>query len=303
MQFNRRDFLKLAGIGGVVFAAGLAGWKNVSAKRNTAAGQGEEFYFVQLSDTHWGFADPAINPDAQGTLKKAVATVNSLDHPPDFIVFTGDLTHTTDDPGERRKRLTQFRDIVSELKIKNLKFMPGEHDAALDHGEAYQEFFGKTHYTFDYKGVHFIVLDNVSDPSASIGAAQLEWLAADLASWDKDAPIVVFTHRPLFDLYPRWDWATRDGAKAVELLMPYHHVTVFYGHIHQEHHSQTGHIPHHSAKSLIFPLPAPGSVPKRVPLPWDPAEPYKGLGFRVVDADPQQAQFALTEFPVMRVKP
>ena len=42
--------------------------------------------------------------------------------------------------------------------------MPGEHDAGLDEGKAFKEFFGKTHYSFDYKGVHFIVLDNVSDP-------------------------------------------------------------------------------------------------------------------------------------------
>ncbi len=32
---------------------------------------------------------------------------------PDFIVFTGDLTHTTDNPAERRKRMGEFRDIVS----------------------------------------------------------------------------------------------------------------------------------------------------------------------------------------------
>jgi len=70
------------------------------------------------------------------------------------------------------------------------------------------------------------VLDNVSDPGAMIGDAQLGWLKNDLTKLDKDARIVVFTHRPLFDLYPQWDWATRDGAKAVELLMPFQNVTV-----------------------------------------------------------------------------
>jgi hypothetical protein len=51
--------------------------------------------------------------------------------------------------------------------------MAGEHDASLDAGKAYQEFFGQLHYTFDHKGIHFIVLDNVSDPGAAIGEAQL----------------------------------------------------------------------------------------------------------------------------------
>jgi 3',5'-cyclic AMP phosphodiesterase CpdA len=89
--------------------------------------------------------------------------------------------------------------------------MPGEHDASLDNGEAYSALFGRTHYAFDHKGVHFIAIDNVSDPRAQVGEAQLAWLAADLRSVPAHTPIVVFTHRPLFDLYPQWDWATRDG--------------------------------------------------------------------------------------------
>ena len=71
-------------------------------------------------------------------------------------MFTGDLTHTTDDAVERRKRLAGFRDIVAALKVKNVRFIPGEHDASLDAGAAYREFFGETYYSFDHKGVHFI---------------------------------------------------------------------------------------------------------------------------------------------------
>src|SRR5207253_6694406 len=122
---------------------------------------------------------------------------------------TGDLTHTTDNPVERRRRLREFEDIARDLKVKHVRFMPGEHDAALDKGRAFSEFFGPTHYTFDHKGVHFIVLDNVSDPAARLGDEQLAWLEADLHAQPMAAPVVVFTHRPLFDLYPQWDWATR----------------------------------------------------------------------------------------------
>jgi 3',5'-cyclic AMP phosphodiesterase CpdA len=296
---KRRDFLRLTGLGGVVFASRLTGLANAAAGAGGPSVAYDDFFFVQLSDSHWGFEGPP-NPDAQGTLKKAVAAVNSLEQQPDFIMFTGDLTHTTDDPRERRKRLGEFRDIVSELKVKDVRFMPGEHDAALDAGKAYQEFFGKTHYTFDHKGVHFIVVDNVSDPGASIGDEQLQWLAADLEHLPADAKIVVFTHRPLFDLYPQWDWATRDGAKAVDLLLPHKNVTVFYGHIHQENHHMTGHIAHHSAKSLMFPLPAPGSQPKRSPLPWDPAQPYKGLGWRDVEAELKSTEYKINEIPIQK---
>jgi predicted phosphodiesterase len=288
MHMNRRDFITLcAAGGGAVFLSALPGY----------AGAANDFYFVQLSDSHWGYQG-AANPDAANTLRKAVAAVNALPSQPDFVIFTGDLTHSTDDPQERRKRLAGFRDIVRELRVQDVRFIPGEHDASLDQGAAFQEFFGPTHYAFDHRGIHFVTLDNVSDPGASIGAAQLAWLKADLAGQDKDAPIVLFTHRPLFDLAPQWDWATRDGAQAIELLMPYRNLTVFYGHIHQEHHHQTGHIAHHSAKSLIFPLPAPGSQEKRTPLPWDASMPNRGLGFREVAAERKPARLAITEFPV-----
>ena len=292
--FDRRQFLQLASVGGAVFASGLGrgAW---AADSDT-----NDFYFVQLSDMHWGYEGPA-NPDAHGTLPKALAAVNALAPAPDFVIFTGDLTHTTDDPKERRKRMGEVRDMIAELKVKTVRFIPGEHDASLDNGRAFKELFGPTHYTFEHKGVHFIVLDNVSDPGAQLGGEQLAWLADDLKRQAADARIVVFAHRPLFDLYPQWDWATRDGASAVELLMPHANVTVFYGHIHQEHHHMTGHIAHHAAKSLIFPLPVAGSQPKRTPLPWDPAQPYRGLGFREIEAEAKPVEYAITEWPVVPV--
>ena len=297
MKISRRQLLQLSAVGGgAVLASALPG----CASFGGGAGAEKDFYFVQLSDVHWGFKG-APNPDAGNTLQKAVASVNALDVKPDFIMFTGDLTHTTDDPVERRRRMAEFKDIVAKLNVPTVRFMPGEHDAALDFGAAYKEFFGETHYSFDHKGVHFVVVDNVSDPGAKIGDEQLAWLANDLSTRKKDDPIVVFTHRPLFDLVPKWDWATRDGSRAIDMLMAYQNVTVFYGHIHQEHHQMTGHIAHHAAKSLIFPLPAPGSQEKRTPLPWNAEAPYSGLGFREVKADVDAARYTVAEFPVVKL--
>ena len=284
---NRRDFLRLSAAGGgAVFLSGL--------NRGALAAYDKDFYFVQLSDSHWGYQGPA-NPEARETLKSAVAAVNALEDKPDFVIFTGDLTHTTDDPAERRKRMAEFKAIAGELNVKPVYFIPGEHDASLDKGAAFIEAFGSTHGSFDHKGVHFVRLDNVSEPGATLGEAQLTWLAADLAAQKKNTPIIVFAHRPLFDLAPQWDWATRDGQKAVDILMPYPNVTVFYGHIHQENHHNTGHIEHHAAKSLIFPLPAPGSQEKRTPLPWNPEQAGHGLGFREVEAESKSSDVRITE--------
>jgi hypothetical protein len=292
---SRRDILKLMGVGGVVFSSGLAG---AAAKKKKSA-RDAEFVFLQLSDTHWGYSGVS-NPEADVTLKKAVETVNGVDVRPDFIVFTGDLTHTTEDGAVRRQRMTEFKQIVSKLKVKTLHLMPGEHDAAPDGGRAFEETFGARHYAFDHKGVHFVALDNVSDRAGAVGDAQIDWLAADLKKVGRDAPIVVLTHRPLFDLYPEWEWSTKDGAKVIDVLLPYQHVSVFYGHIHQEHHHRTEHIAHHAARSLIFPMPAPGSVPKKAPLAWDAAEPGKGLGYRRIDVEPTDGDVRLTELPITK---
>jgi Calcineurin-like phosphoesterase len=301
VQLSRRDVLQLMSVGGVVFASGLAGAAGEpgkQGKRQKKSSTDADFFFLQLSDTHWGYSGPA-NPQADVTLKRVVDTINGVAARPDFIVFTGDLTHTTDDAAVRRKRMTEFKQIVAHLKVKTLHLMPGEHDAALDAGRAFEQTFGATRYAFDHKGVHFIALDNVSDATGAVGDAQIDWLSADLKRVGHDAPIVLLTHRPLFDLAPSWDWSTRDGAKVIDVLLPYKHVTVFYGHIHQEHHHQTEHIRHHAARSLVFPLPAPGSVVKKAPLPWDPAAPFAGLGYRQIDlegdGDPR-----LTEIPVVK---
>ncbi|HTA19856.1 MAG TPA: metallophosphoesterase [Polyangia bacterium] len=276
-QTNRRDILKLMSIGGVAFASGLAG----AATKKKKSDVSEDFFFLQLSDTHWGYSGVS-NPEADVTLPTAIKTINATSATPDFVVFTGDLTHNTDDAAVRVKRLAEFKQRAAALRIKTLYFLPGEHDAAKDAGKAYKDAFGPTHYTFDHKGVHFVTLDNVSDPAGAVGATQIDWLAVDLKKTPAATPVVVFTHRPLFDLYPQWEWATQDGSKVVDVLLARQNVTVFYGHIHQEHHFTTGRVAHHSARSLVFPLPAPGSVPKRAPLPWDAASPDHGLGWRSV---------------------
>ena len=207
---DRREFLKLAGLGGVVFASGFRG----CARQRAARRARRRRFLFRAALRHALGLQGAPNPEAKRHAEEGGRGGQRLAEPPDFIVFTGDLTHTTDDPGERRKRLAEFKDIVGELKVKDVRFMPGEHDASLDRGEAYQEFFGETHYTFDHKGVHFIALDNVSDP-----AARDRRRAARVArGGSRKQPQTTrtsscFTHRPLFDLYPQWDWATRDGAQ------------------------------------------------------------------------------------------
>jgi hypothetical protein len=104
-----------------------------------------------------------------------------------------------------------------------------------------------------------------------VGDAQIEWLKADLAKRDKSAPVIVLTHRPAVRSRAEvglGDARRRAGGRGAAAISERHGVLRPY---HQENHHMTSHIAHHAAKSLIFPLPAPGSQERRAPLAWNPA--------------------------------
>ncbi len=241
--------------------------------------------FTQLSDTHVGFSGPP-NPTGNRAFERAVEIVNRLPQTPDLILFTGDLTHDTEDPAQHAERMRQFQKIASRLKVPVRKMVPGEHDAGLDGGALYRQFFGASSYSFDHRGVHFVALDNVSRPKPEVGAEGIDWLRKDLARYSATTPVVVFTHRPLFDLKPEWEWFTSDGDDVMNVLAPYENVTVLYGHIHREDAHSFGHARHFAARSLIFAFPDPEQVEDKKPLPFDKDKPFANLGVRALHAEP-----------------
>ena len=290
-QSDRRSFLKIAGASlgvGVLYSAYPAALRGGEAEGMFSAlarANGEKvspFSFVQLSDAHVGFNGP---PDPLGTqaFERAVAMINALPQRPDLVLFTGDLTHDTEDRDVHVQRMKQFQEISKKIHVPVIKCVPGEHDAGLDSGALYREFFGESHYSFDHRGVHFVALDNVSRAKPEIGVEQLAWLKKDLARFPKTAPIVVFTHRPLFDLRPDWEWFTSDGDDVMNVLSAYDNVTVLYGHIHRDDEHDSGNVQHYAARSLIFAFPDPTAVSgPRNPLPFDKDHPFKNLGIRSV---------------------
>jgi hypothetical protein len=73
---KRREFLELAGlasagIAGVVFTAGLHPTRAAAASRTRE----DDFMFLQMSDTHWGFTGPAVNPKTYKEFKKSLREV------------------------------------------------------------------------------------------------------------------------------------------------------------------------------------------------------------------------------------
>ena len=228
-----------------------------------------EFHFVQISDSHIGFAADA-NRDVTATLQVAIDRINAVQPAPAFLLHTGDLTH-----GQKPAEFDTLAEHLKSANAKQVFYVPGEHDVFADGGKEFltrhgRGMSGKGWGSFDYKGVHFVGLNNVAELKAggmgALGDDQLEWLERDVAGLASSTPLVVFAHIPLWAVYPEWGWGTEDGARALSYLRRFGSVTVLNGHIHQIMRKVEGNITFHTAMSTAFPQPAPGSAPKPGPM-------------------------------------
>jgi 3',5'-cyclic-AMP phosphodiesterase len=283
---DRRGFLECMAWAGTGVLWTVAG----GVLRSQAFGQTSEvpdgaLRFVQISDSHIGFNKPA-NTDVAGTLRAAIDKINALPGPADFIIHTGDLTHSA-----RPEEFDTLDELLKSARPSQIFRVPGEHDTSVDDGKLYLDRYGKGTvgrgwYSFDRKDVHFIGLNNVAalEGMGKLGAGQLAWLEQDLAAQPASRPIVVFAHVPLWSVYPAWGWATEDSAQALRLLRRFGSVTVLNGHIHQVMQKIEGNVTFHTAMSTAFPQPAPGAAKSPGPLKVDDDKLRSVLGITTVEA-------------------
>jgi len=191
------------------------------------------FTFAQISDSHLGFSRPP-NTDVAGTLRQTIARINALPEPPAFLLHTGDLTHMA-----KPEEFDAVSQLLREAKCGKVLYVPGEHDFREGDNQEYLNRFGRGTngsgwYSFDYQGVHFIGLVNVASSKSGgrdgglgvIGKEQLSWLAKDVASLRDSTPVVVFAHVPLWMVYEKWNWGTRDAEQALALLKRFGSLTI-----------------------------------------------------------------------------
>lgn len=306
-RLDRRSFVKIAALaGGYAAARGLAphSFQLVDVVGASAADQ-PAFRFAYISDTH--LYERTLNERFVKAAMRAVEDVNALDPQPDFVLFGGDLAQLGK-PGE----LELGKQILAELKAP-VKMIVGEHDWFLDMGDKWKELFGPPQYSFDHKGVHFIVLmsvnerdfwtarkmtpeermqtvaglDNALQSRFEVGPEGRAWLAKDLAAVPKDRPIIVFSHSPLYKYYRPWNFWTEDAEEVQALLAPFKSVTVIHGHTHQMLTNRIKNIHFHGMLSTAWPWPyAPEGLPK-LTVQMDRADPFDeadGTGHGVIDA-------------------
>jgi len=301
---SRRSALKCLAYGGAGTLFSLAGGiltpidLALAAQDGTALDRPGKPLFVQMSDTHIGFAKDA-NPDVDGTLRQTIELVNGMAEQPAFLIHTGDITHLSK-PAE----FDHAQQLFQQLRVSEMHTVPGEHDT-LDAGAAeYLHRFGKAsnnkgYYSFDHEGVHFVALVNVLDFKdgglGTLGADQLAWLATDLKARSASTPVVVFAHMPLWTVYEPWGWGTGDADQAMAMLRRFGSVTVLNGHIHQIVQKVEGNITFHTARSTAYPQPAVGQGAGPGPLKV-PAERLRTmLGITSVSIATPRGPFALAD--------
>jgi 3',5'-cyclic AMP phosphodiesterase CpdA len=278
---DRRGFLEcMAWAGtGLVWTVGGGLLSSRAFGRGSGRPAGEGFSFVQISDSHIGFAKEP-NKDVAATLQAAVDKINALAERPDLLIHTGDLTHLS-----TPREFDTVAEILKGARVGHIAYVPGEHDLIGD--SKYLERFGAGTkgdgwYSFDHRGVHFVGLVNVASQGTDkglgiLGEDQLKWLEADLASRGASTPIVVFAHVPLATVYPAWGWGTEDGLRALEHLKRFGSVTVLNGHIHQVFRKVEGNVTFHTARSTAFPQPEPGKAAAPGPLKGVPADRLRAM--------------------------
>jgi 3',5'-cyclic AMP phosphodiesterase CpdA len=295
-DITRRSFLKRMG---AITAASIM---PLSLVELSFADSHKNFMFAYISDAHIQHITGTkfVNNWDRGLIR-AVAETNLLQPKPAFVVFGGDLAQLGNKP-----ELDHGAELLAKLNYKTYCVM-GEHDYYLDLGEYWSKLFGPQYYSWDHKGVHFIVLNSIltydewtyerwptgeqrmlemaglDNPNGSpfmVGEEQRKWLAKDLEKVEKNTPIVLFSHSPIQKIYKGWNFWTEDAEDVQALLKPFDDATVVYGHVHQIQYNQIDNISFHAVMATAWPWPYPQSYSQaetdlpKITVPMNRADPF-----------------------------
>jgi 3',5'-cyclic AMP phosphodiesterase CpdA len=208
-QLDRRQFLSLVGSAGAATALGGASL----ARAMQSAAAPKDFEFIFLTDTH-------LQPELNASKGCDMAFRKMSGIKAEFAVQGGD--HVFDALGVPKTRALGLFDLYDktqqDLGLKVYHTL-GNHDCLgvytasgvepsdpLYGKKFFEDHIGKTYYSFDRNGVHFIVLDSIGITAdrayeGRIDAAQLQWLAGDLKAQPAATPVIVVSHVPIVSAY------------------------------------------------------------------------------------------------------
>ncbi|MBV5348287.1 metallophosphoesterase [bacterium] len=260
---SRRRFLGIAG----TTAAGLMLSPGLFAKGN----EKPLIRFGMISDVHYANREPAGNRFYNQSLTKVQEAIDRMNQEKlDFLIELGDFKDQDAVPNEANtlKYLIDIESVFQKFNGSTYHVL-GNHD--MD-GISKQQFLerventgissAKSYYSFDQKGIHFVVLDgnftkegkaydhgNFSWDDASISEEEVGWLKADLNS--NQLPTIIFIHQMLDDS-KNVKQAVQNAAEVRQILEQSGNVLcVLQGHVHEERYNHINGIHYFSVNAVI----------------------------------------------------
>jgi len=179
-----------------------------------------KFSFIIIGDRTGGGAEnwPIFD--------RAVDEINLLD--PDFAIFIGDhIEGYVRDTTQVVAMWREFSQHADRLKVPMFSVV-GNHDMSYpEMRDWWVRHRGRTYYSFDYEGAHFIIL-NTQEAPGGLGEEQVRFVLDDLARHGDARRTFLFMHQPA--------WAGEeptDGWARVEAALAGRRYTVFGGHWHR----------------------------------------------------------------------
>lgn len=258
---TRRDFLKTSIVGG--FSAAVLG--NYPLSAFSEAG----LRFGMVTDVHYAEADPQYDRYFRESIDKLTECVEFMNEQKvEFLIELGDFKDQNTPPVEE-KTIAYLQTAEKSFQKFNgpTYHVLGNHDVD---SISKEQFFGNitntdipaqsTYYSFDRKGIHFIVLDanfledgtaydhgNYEWNETYVSEAEQAWLKKDLAG--TKLPSIVFTHQQLGGL----GMTDIQNAEAVRKILQDSGKVLagFDGHNHGGGHNVIEGIHHYTLKAVV----------------------------------------------------
>ena len=206
---TRREFMKTSAIAGISSIALTGCFQPSESKTNLR--------FGIVTDSHYADTDMRDNRYYRESAGKMTECINLMnDQKVDFLIELGDFKDQ-DDPAVEEKTISYLKKIEQIFQKFNgpTYHVLGNHDVDSLSKEQFMENITNTglktkstYYSFDRKGIHFVVLDanflsdgtpydhgNFVWNNTIIPQNELDWLAADLN--ETKLPTIVFCHQQL----------------------------------------------------------------------------------------------------------
>lgn len=174
----------------VLWCMGLLAITPGCARAGQDAGP-RHFFFAQITDTHWGAGDTL------DLTRTAVAMINKLPVPLEFVVHTGDVL--ADKIGDDRM-VREGLEVMKGVKAP-VYYLPGNHDILKDDSintaRLFERYFGARNGRIEVRGVVclFVCTELQEGDTRTPGHVQREWVEDKLKEAGK-RPVLIFMHKP-----------------------------------------------------------------------------------------------------------